>query len=309
MKLCEYGCGKEAKHQFKNGRWCCSKSSNSCIEFRKKLSAAHIGQFVSIETRRKQSKSRRKEKHPMYGKIGKLSPIYGIKRTKETKKIQRKKAIERYKDKNERKKAKIRTKLTIEQIKDRYPTFSKVEEMRYEPGKEKEKIIQVHCKNHKCKNSKENNGWFTPTIYQIYYRRNCIEYDKGGSYFYCSEKCKQECSIFGKSPKQLIKEDQIKAGYLEEPGYNSSEYQDWRQHILELDNNKCVYCEKEATVAHHILPQKTHPESALDPENGIAVCKSCHYKYGHRDSWCTTGKLSTLVCERIIRIKNKIKGE
>lgn len=27
---CEYGCGLEAKYQIKSGRWCCSKSSNSC---------------------------------------------------------------------------------------------------------------------------------------------------------------------------------------------------------------------------------------------------------------------------------------
>ena len=30
VKLCEYGCGREAKHQFKNGKWCCSISCNSC---------------------------------------------------------------------------------------------------------------------------------------------------------------------------------------------------------------------------------------------------------------------------------------
>ena len=28
--LCIYGCGQEATHQFKNGKWCCSKSKNSC---------------------------------------------------------------------------------------------------------------------------------------------------------------------------------------------------------------------------------------------------------------------------------------
>jgi len=27
---CYYGCGKEAKYQIKNGKWCCSKSPNSC---------------------------------------------------------------------------------------------------------------------------------------------------------------------------------------------------------------------------------------------------------------------------------------
>lgn len=34
--LCEYGCGKEANHQFKNGRWCCSEFLSQCPVMRKK---------------------------------------------------------------------------------------------------------------------------------------------------------------------------------------------------------------------------------------------------------------------------------
>jgi hypothetical protein len=30
MPLCEYGCRREATTRFKNGKWCCSKSKNSC---------------------------------------------------------------------------------------------------------------------------------------------------------------------------------------------------------------------------------------------------------------------------------------
>ena len=30
LPLCEYGCGQPAPHQIKNGKWCCSKSPNSC---------------------------------------------------------------------------------------------------------------------------------------------------------------------------------------------------------------------------------------------------------------------------------------
>lgn len=33
--LCEYGCGKEAKFQLKNGKWCCEKSQNSCDNVKK----------------------------------------------------------------------------------------------------------------------------------------------------------------------------------------------------------------------------------------------------------------------------------
>jgi hypothetical protein len=32
MKICNYGCNKEAKFQLKNGKWCCSQSQNSCPE-------------------------------------------------------------------------------------------------------------------------------------------------------------------------------------------------------------------------------------------------------------------------------------
>lgn len=36
MKLCDYGCGQEATHQFKNGKWCCNIYNSSCPEIRKK---------------------------------------------------------------------------------------------------------------------------------------------------------------------------------------------------------------------------------------------------------------------------------
>ncbi len=62
---------------------------------------------------------------------------------------------------------------------------------------------------------------------------------------------------------------------------------------------------KEATITHYILPQKSYPELSLDPDNGVSYCKECHYKYGHSDSWCITGYLSQLVCEKIYYMNNK----
>ena len=35
--LCEYGCEQEAKFQLKNGKWCCEKSCNSCVEKRRTM--------------------------------------------------------------------------------------------------------------------------------------------------------------------------------------------------------------------------------------------------------------------------------
>lgn len=35
--LCEYGCGKEAHYQFKNGKWCCNRNATNCPAKRKKI--------------------------------------------------------------------------------------------------------------------------------------------------------------------------------------------------------------------------------------------------------------------------------
>ncbi len=71
--------------------------------------------------------------------------------------------------------------------------------MRYKPGSDKnEKVIQVHCKNHKCKNLKEQGGWFTLKYYYISNRIWSIETNQVSNYFYCSDKCKQECSLYKK---------------------------------------------------------------------------------------------------------------
>jgi len=315
-KLCYYGCGKEAKFYFKSvNKWCCSKSHNSCPEMKKKQGDGHKGFKHTEET--KKILRKKSTGHSGYWKDKKLSKETrkkisisntGNKHSKETKE----KISKAFKGKNNpmfgkkwTKEILLSRKLSISQIKEKYPLLAKIEEMRYNPDKPGEKEIQVHCKNHNCKNSKEQGGWFTLIGTQLDSRRISIENGYDGSYFYCSEKCKQECPLYGKSVNQLIKLDLISAGHIEDPWHTSSEYQIWRQYILELDDNKCVYCGQPATVVHHILPQKTHPESVLDPENGLSVCQECHYKYGHRDSWCTTGKLSTLVCERIIRIKKK----
>lgn len=36
MPICEFGCGKEATRQFKNGKWCCSSNVNACEGKRQK---------------------------------------------------------------------------------------------------------------------------------------------------------------------------------------------------------------------------------------------------------------------------------
>jgi hypothetical protein len=57
LNFCEYGCRREAHFQFKNGKWCCSRSWKKCPVSRKKTSNQVKG-----------------KNHPLYGKI---SPIRG----------------------------------------------------------------------------------------------------------------------------------------------------------------------------------------------------------------------------------------
>jgi len=327
MKLCEYGCGQEAQFQFKNGKWCCSDSYNKCNKNKEINSKSNIGKnknkLASIETRNKMSNSHKgilpsiKTRNKM-SKTQLLNPSNGMKNKKHTQ-ITRNKMKETHllnpikgflnhqHDKLTKNKIGMGRRYSIKQIQEKYPIFAKIEEMRYKPGFEKELIIQVHCKNHLCKNSKEQDGWFTPQRYLIFDRIRSLELDNDVSNIYCSEECKHECPLFKKRVTELIKQDRIRAGHVEVPWYNSNEYQTWRTAVLEQDNYICQWCEEPAIVAHHILPQKTHPNFSLDPENGIACCEACHYKYGHRDKWCTTGYLGKLVCQRIYKMKNKEK--
>ena len=36
MKLCDFGCRREAVHQFKNGKWCCDKFTFRCPAIKKR---------------------------------------------------------------------------------------------------------------------------------------------------------------------------------------------------------------------------------------------------------------------------------
>jgi len=252
MKICNYGCGQGAKYQFKNGKWCCSKNHSSCPEIRKKLSKTHKGQ-----------------KHHLFGKT----------RSEKTKK----KISITQKEKQG---------LTIKKIKERYPFFSHIEEMRYNPDKPGEKEVQVHCKNHNCPNSKEKGGWFIPTRNQLGERIRSIESPKGfgEDNFYCSQECKNQCPLYG------LREDPNKDTKTQIP-YTQEEYNIWRQKVLEQDNYTCQYCRDKATHTHHIKPVKTHPHLALDPDNGISFCKNCHYKIGHKTGTeCSTGNLAKEQC-------------
>jgi len=273
IKICDYGCGQESKYQLKNGKWCCSEYYSQCPEIRRKNSDSKKGrsyeEVYGKKTALKMKQKRRELKE-------------GVPQSEETK----------------RKISKMNKgmgKLIIKQIIKQYPLFSQIEEMRYNPDKPGQKEIQVHCKNHLCKNSKEKDGWFTPNGNQLYHRANAIENPKGfgESNFYCSEKCKEDCPLYN------LKGDPLKETELP---YTQVEKDIFNKEVLERQRKEDGYnfCEKCFSTkdlhVHHENPVKTHPHLALDPDNGIVLCGKCHYKYGHKTgSECSTGNLASKI--------------
>ena len=270
MELCDYGCGQEAKHQLKNGKWCCSKNYRSCLGVRnknsgsqkgkilssihkKKIGNAHCGKIHSEETKRKISKSMK----------GKMPGNKGISHSEETRR---------------------KMKYTLKDYKEKYPFFYRIEELK----ETKDGEIQVHCKNHNCKNSKEKGGWFTVTKIQLVERIRALEKPHGmiESNFYCSQECKDTCPLYG------LKSDPFKNNNLP---HTPGEYQTFRTFVLERDDYICQFCGKKATHVHHELPQKLEPFHTLDPDYAWSCCKKCHYKKGHQGE-CSTGNLAKIVC-------------
>ena len=350
MILCDYGCGLEATHQFKNGKWCCSSNTSKCpskrklfsnnrkgIKFSKEhrdnLSKSHKGQSgywtgkkrdketirkfseaklgkspwnkdlkncYTEETIKKMSESskgfvhtddsKNKISEKLKGKKQSIEHIEKLRQLKIGKKIHTKKT---------KKIISMNTKHSISKIKKKYPLFSKIEEMRYNPVKPDEKEIQVHCKYHECKNSKEHGDWFTPSGRNISERIYALERDdgSGGLYFYCSNKCKEECPLYAKRTFELIKLDQIRAGIIKEEYYTYEEKQIFNKEVLKRADDLCEYCGQPAEHVHHIRPQKLEPFFSLDPDYGVACCSDCHYKYGHETGTeCSTGQLAQTVC-------------
>lgn len=141
-------------------------------------------------------------------------------------------------------------------------------------------LLQVRCT--KCRK------WFTPTMKAVNCRISSLNGGPGECRFYCSDICKEKCSIFKckKWPR----------GFSIKNDYTVSELSIWRKEVLRRANCLCEYCGEKANTAHHIRPKKLEPFFALDPDYGIACCKKCHIKYGHRDE-CSIGAIASVICK------------
>jgi hypothetical protein len=226
--LCKYGCGREGKYliEFKSGAaWCCEERWRKCPNLNKEETRQKISRRVKGIKRSKKTrtllsikaKERYKNIQERVEQSERMRKIWSDPKRREDLSERQK---SRFSDPLERnrhskilkevyKKPEVyaKTKRTIEKIKSKYQIFFNEEEMRYNPDRPDEKVIQVHCKNHKCENSKEKGGWFTPTGRQIEFRIFCLENVNGndGGYFYCSDACKLSCCLyrFREDPNRL----------------------------------------------------------------------------------------------------------
>lgn len=309
MELCGYGCGREAKFPPTKGkrRWGCEPLWQLCPNKRKENSENRkkSRKPLSLEHKKQLSKLA-KDRYLLldnnYNSTWRLKIGIASKKlwkdqdyiTKQSKiRTGKKRSDEFKKSQSNRSKGHPPTnKLTIEKIIKKYPLFYKVEEVRENPLT---KEIQVRCKNHNCPNSKEKDGWFTPSGDQLHGRIGAIENPSGFEEMnlYCSDKCKQECPLYKARPSTIINNNNIS----KEKYYTPEEYQIWRQEVLLRANNLCEYCDEPAEHCHHTRPQKLEPFFSLDPDFGVACCEKCHYEKGHRDE-CSTGKLSNIYCNQ-----------
>lgn len=160
--------------------------------------------------------------------------------------------------------------------------LSDVEEVRDNNG-----LLEVKCSF--CKN------WFIPKRTEVEARAQFI---KGNidreSRLYCSQKCKERCPIFKK--KKYPKGSNPRGHRNKKYNYTENELRVWSKEVLARADNICEFCGETATIAHHEQPKKLQPFFALDPDNGIACCEKCHYKYGHTGD-CSTASIAYKLCE------------
>lgn len=79
----------------------------------------------------------------------------------------------------------------------------------------------------------------------------------------------------------IIKNNNIHSFYI------STSWKKKRLEILERDKNECQICKskglaEKADTVHHIKYLRRHPELALDDDNLMSVCDSCHWDIHHK---------------------------
>ena len=219
------------------------------------------------------------------GRIGEGNPMYGKHHNNITKKIIGRNGIG---EKNGNWKGGYRSKGLPEYDKyvDKIEWCEEVKRNKRDPN-----ILEVKC--FKC------GKWYTPTLANLNSRIQILKNNdnyQGQSRFYCSNKCKNTCSVFGKRVDTLMKQDAIKSGRMSWLELEREVQPELRQMVLDRDEYQCVKCDNTDDLhCHHILPVAVEPIESADIDNCITLCKECH-KEVHKQDGCRYNQLKMEIC-------------
>jgi len=262
-KFCSSSCiRKNIKHTEKT-RNKMSESHKGIIfseEHKQKISESNKGKKLSADQIRHLKKSRKGSGNPMYGKLKSNSGHWKGGVTK--------KGIPLY---------------------DTYASqIEWCEEVRR--NEEDPNVLEIKC--FKC------SKWYIPKINNIYTR---VQYLKGNknytseSLFYCSDECKNSCSIYHKSVESIMKEDAIKSGRMSWINLDREVQPELRQLVLKRDKYTCMKCGNNKNLhCHHIYPVSINPLESADIDNCITYCVDCH-KEAHQKDGCRYGQLNICI--------------
>lgn len=73
---------------------------------------------------------------------------------------------------------------------------------------------------------------------------------------------------------------------------NSKKFFDWRDKVYKRDNYTCQGCgAKKSLCAHHIVRWKDNKELRFEINNGLTVCRECHFEiHSHDNDYGMSGK-------------------
>jgi len=159
------------------------------------------------------------------------------------------------------------------------PKLASYEEVRRNPENEKE--LQIQC--YSCKK------WLSPISNQISARWHSLNHISCGEcHFYCSDECKNSCTIYRKMPNPPRPDDEE-----QEKGVQG----ELRQMRLKIDSytcQKCGYREENGKDlhCHHTKTVKCDPLESADVDTCITYCVSCHIE-AHRQPGCGFNELAS----------------
>jgi hypothetical protein len=139
--------------------------------------------------------------------------------------------------------------------------------------------------------------WYMPKQYNVRNRIADLYYSTTSeSRFYCSQGCKKQCPIYGKTAEELVRIDKIKAGLILSEELPREVQPELRQLVFLRDNYTCKICgSKHNLHCHHYEGVWQNQLMSADVDMCITLCKKCHIKV-HKEPGCTYYDLRRKIC-------------